>query len=498
MHSLFKQGWQALWLGCSLLLALLPGSAAAHPLQQNSEPVYGLFGTLGKATNYAVETYLLTNDNKIYAVVGETPEIEAQIVQLREQGATVKVWGTLYPQGRTTATPEIVASSVQASEVSQPTPAPVPTQPQLTVTADVINVRSGPGTDYPTLNSLDRDQTCTINGRNQDSSWWQVSCPNGVIGWVFGTLVSATGDTASLPVVNVPPPPPPPVPPPPTVFYGWRASYFGNRDLAGPSTAVADVAEVNFDWGGGSPAGVPGDNFSTRFERTINFNPGTYRFSARADDGVRVFVDNQPIIDQWHVASGNIEYTADRSMYGNQTVRVEHYEEGGMANLHFTFVPLANTTIDGGGNGEWAATYYNNPDLSGNPALVRREPRAPYPLDLDWGNGSPAPGIINEDNFSTRWVGSYYFDAGDYMFQVRSDDGVRVYIDGIRVIDGWSDGYKEPSNQFLRLGGGNHQMTVEYYERGGAAFNRVWWWRMSGGGSSGGGGNNNGGGGRDQ
>jgi hypothetical protein len=107
---------------------------------------------------------------------------------------------------------------------------------------------------------------------------------------------------------------------------------------------------------------------------------------------------------------------------------------------------------------------------------------------VDWGYGSPASGIINDDNFSARWVGNFNFDAGDYQFQARTDDGVRVYIDGLRVIDAWSDGYKEPSNTFRQLGGGTHQITIEYYERGGTAFNRVWWWRIDGGsgGSSGG------------
>jgi hypothetical protein len=144
---------------------------------------------------------------------------------------------------------------------------------------------------------------------------------------------------------------------------------------------------VDWDWGNG-PAEWP-DHFSTRFERTINFNPGTYRFVARADDGVRVFIDNQPIIDQWHISSGNVEYTAV--------------------------------------------------DLNGNPTLTRREPRSSYPLDVNWGNGSPAPGIINDDNFSSRWVGNFYFDQGNYQFQTNTDDGVRVYIDGLRVIRQPSD-----------------------------------------------------------
>jgi len=482
--------WLSLAFSLSFLLVSLPMPVAAatvwqaspliSPQQQATEPIYALQGILGRAERQNFDTYMVTSDGKAYALVGETAAIEEQIVAFRNLGPSslVKVWGTLYPQGRVSATPEIVVNSVLlvegSVEPSQPLP---PAQPQATVRNASINVRSGPSTEYTAVNVLQQGQTCAIIGRNSDNSWWQVACGGGLQGWIFGQLVDIAGDTEPIPMVAVAPPPPPPPTPTPTVFYGWKSSYWRNQTLSGTPERVADVAEVNWDWGNGPPEQP--DHFSTRFERTINFNPGTYRFVARADDGVRVFIDNQPIIDQWHVASGNVAYTADRAMYGNQTVRVEHYEETGLASLHFSFSSLANTTIDGGGSGEWEVHYYNNPDLSGNPVLVRREARSAYPVDADWGNGSPAAGIINNDNWSARWRGRFAFAAGDYMFLARSDDGVRIYIDGIRVLDGWSDGYKEPANQFLAVGPGDHEITVEFYERGGTAFNRVWWYRTN-------------------
>lgn len=121
--------------------------------------------------------------------------------------------------------------------------------------------------------------------------------------------------------------------------------------------------------------------------------------------------------------------------------------------------------------------------------IVRGEARSSYPLDLDWGLTLPAPGAVANDNWSARWRGRFFFEAGDFIFQARSDDGARVYIDGIRLIDAWYDGYKEPSNRFLQIGRGDDEIVVEFYERGGTAFNRVWWYRegtSSGAGGSGG------------
>jgi hypothetical protein len=481
-----------LWPGApAALYAGVAAPPASALMQQTGEPVYALQGSLGRATNQNFDTFLLAADGTAYALVGQDPTVEQQITGLRDQGAIVKVWGTVFPQGRVSATPEIVVSNILpvASSEIPPTPTPRPNVPTAVVRNSVVNIRTGPGSTYESVGLVSQGNQCLITGRDPTNTWWQVQqCTGGLTGWILQQLVDIMGDTANVPVAAAPAPPPPPAPPPlPQTFFGWKAEFFPNRDLSGSPAVVQDVPEVNFNWGTGSAPGVSATNFSARFTRTINFNPGTYRFRARSDDGVRVFVDGQPIINQWFIQSANTEYTADRSMYGNQTVVVEYFQADGGAQLYFTFDPLSSSqTVDGGGSGEWQASYYNNTDLAGNPALIRREPRSSYPLDQDWGYGSPASGIVNDDNWSARWVGNFNFDPGDYSFQTRTDDGVRVYIDGLRVIDAWSDGFKEPSNRFRRLGGGNHQITIEFYERGGTAFNRVWWWRESG--SSGGGG----------
>ena len=137
---------------------------------------------------------------------------------------------------------------------------------------------------------------------------------------------------------------------------------------------------------------------------------------------------------------------------------------------------------------DWQATYFNNTDLSGAAVLVRGEPRGPqaYPLDYNWGEGSPAPGVVNNDFFSGRWVGSFHFDPGDYTFQVNVDDGASLFIDGIRVIDAWSDGYKEVSNVFYGVGEGqpsDHRGVLRTHRR---RVVRAWWWRGTSGGSGGG------------
>lgn len=121
----------------------------------------------------------------------------------------------------------------------------------------------------------------------------------------------------------------------------------------------------------------------------------------------------------------------------------------------------------------WTGTYYNNRDFSGAPALVR----ADSAVNFDWGLGSPAPGV-NSNDFSAIWSTSTYFSAGTYRFYATSDDGVRVYVDGHLVIDGW--GVHPVTSYFgdIYLNAGNHTVRVEYFEAGEFARIAVSWSKL--------------------
>lgn len=460
---------------------------AAPPSQGATSQVYALPGQLRVANNQPFATYLVASDSTLYGLSGETPQVEDQIVAYRDASPAVqvKVWGTLYPNGLSSSAAEIIVTSIQPSDPSTvvPTPAPGSDAPQVTVRFDSVNVRAGPGLGYAVVGARTLGQSCAIIGRDSASTWWQIQCPDGTIGWISNDVVRVSGNVGNVPVVAAPPPPPPPptpAPPPPSAG-AWTANYFSNRDLAGAPVLTQNIDNIQFNWGEGSPGpNVPADNFSARFQRNMSFSTGTYEFRATYDDGVRIYVDGQPIINDWQEGSARSS-SAQQLLSGVHDIRVEYFEASGAAAL-VVFIGLVRETVD------WQATYFNNTDLSGTAVLVRGEPRGQRaPLDYNWGDGSPAPGVVNNDFFSGRWVGSFYFEAGDYTFQANVDDGVRMFIDGIRVIDAWSDGYKEVSNVFYGVGEGNHQITVEYYERTGGAALRAWWWRGVAGGGGGGG-----------
>jgi hypothetical protein len=73
-----------------------------------------------------------------------------------------------------------------------------------------------------------------------------------------------------------------------------------NYSLSGGLTFTACEPSINYDWGSGGPGnGVDTDNFSVLWTGRFAFSTGSYNFTATADDGIRVWVDENLIIDAW-------------------------------------------------------------------------------------------------------------------------------------------------------------------------------------------------------
>jgi surface antigen len=109
---------------------------------------------------------------------------------------------------------------------------------------------------------------------------------------------------------------------------GLAATYYNNQNFTGATVSRIDQT-VNFDFGAGSPDPAIGpDTFSARWTGFVEpqFSEA-YTFFVTADDGVRLWVDNQLIVDQWQDQAAT-EFSGTLTLQANRKyeIRLEYYE----------------------------------------------------------------------------------------------------------------------------------------------------------------------------
>ncbi|KPV54233.1 hypothetical protein SE17_05000 [Kouleothrix aurantiaca] len=236
-----------------------------------------------------------------------------------------------------------------------------------------------------------------------------------------------------------------------------RAATLTTLDALG--TALAELAR---------PA--PADGFSVRWTRTLNLAAGTYRFVTYTDDGARLKVDGQTVIDRF-VAQSPTEWQADVTLTaGDHVIVMEYFEGVGDALARLSYSTIQTDVSPG----VWKGEYFTNPNLSGSPLLVRGDPT----IDFDWGAGSPAANFPT-NSFSVRWSRTLTLSAGSYRFATYTDDGVRLKIDGATVIDHFSSQSPTYYEYAADLAAGNHTVVMEYFEGFGNALAKLSWARRA-------------------
>ncbi|MGB2862292.1 MAG: PA14 domain-containing protein [Sedimentisphaerales bacterium] len=124
--------------------------------------------------------------------------------------------------------------------------------------------------------------------------------------------------------------------------------------------------------------------------------------------------------------------------------------------------------IGGGIRGD----YYNGMNFE-NFMLTRTDPE----INFNWGDpGGPDP-AVGDDSFSCRWTGEVeaaYTET--YTFYAAADDGVRLWVDGVQLVNAWVDqGTTEYSGTIDLIAGNSYSIIMEQYENGGGATAYLRW-----------------------
>jgi hypothetical protein len=223
-----------------------------------------------------------------------------------------------------TATTLVIAAVTPATPTSLPSPTPSPSAipippPTNTPTATItptpimpqvvsetpVNVRSGPGLNYPVIGALRPGEKLEVIGRDEQAAWWQVQLAGGVVGWVSNSVVEASG-VEGVPIAQAPPPPEPtatPIPPTPTrpPFQFEPTGWWGDTNY-GLTRFWGNITDIN-----GAPVNGVFVEAQCGSFRVISNPSGPVAGSIRGDSAddppgfYDITLDRRPIPCQWYL-----------------------------------------------------------------------------------------------------------------------------------------------------------------------------------------------------
>lgn len=284
---------------------------------------------------------------------------------------------------------------------------------------------------------------------------------------------------------------------------GLTADYYhetGGRTLIMSRTDPS----VDFDWGSTSPkpGTIAEDYFSVNWRGYfIAPTTGTYTFGGHGDDHMMFFIDNDLngsydlnydfncCSMQW--SGQSVSLTAGQaypiSVWINEyagsatasfKVRLPDNSERVVPQDWLRTLPKATTETQG-----MTGRFYKDHDNSRTfkndqqPFLTQRYGN----MQVNWGDKSPMPydmdGYFN-DNFLGRFSGYLTVPVtGTYYFGTGADDGQRLFVNGNKVAENWTDhGYSEVWSGAMNLTAGQIvPITLEYYENGASAMVNLLW-----------------------
>ena len=247
---------------------------------------------------------------------------------------------------------------------------------------------------------------------------------------------------------------------------------------------------VNFDWASAAPvAGVSVDDFSVRWTGQVQAPvSGPYTFSTSADDGVRLWINGQLLIDNWIDQAVTTKTSAAIALVGGSRydVRMEYYEHGGLATARLLWAypgqtqavvpqpqlyspanraPVANAGID------------QTIPLSGTAALAGVAtddglPSPPGQLSNTWSRAS-GPGTVMFSNPGTLNSTASFSAVGTYVLRLTVSDSVFTSTDDVTIVVTTGSVTGLTGQYFNDPGNGTHFATL-ILTRGDPTVNFTW------------------------
>ncbi len=149
------------------------------------------------------------------------------------------------------------------------------------------------------------------------------------VNWVSG---SQYGGPPSVPVI------------PAECYTDLKGEYFANRDMSGTPDLTREDSRIDFDWSSKAPAlSVPRTNFSVRWTGKLTApEGGEYVLAATSDDGVRVWLDGNVVLENWTIHPPTTDRVRIQVRKGRpMDFRVDYYQAEGQAEMRLAWGPVS-------------------------------------------------------------------------------------------------------------------------------------------------------------
>ncbi len=243
----------------------------------------------------------------------------------------------------------------------------------------------------------------------------------------------------------------------------WSGSFYPTTNLTGNAVPVVGINGLNFNWGI-SPASINSvavpitnctaqspiptgtsancaDYFSARFTSTQTFNAGTYTFTVSSDDGVRVYVDGQLLLDKFIGRPLTTDTFQTTLTSGIHNLTVEYFEGIDNAILQV----------------QWAFSGVAGPTATFGPSPTPGPTATPAPTGLpSIPSGALSATVIRAPILNVRGAPSVFADRvgrvvrGQTYQVVGRDANARWFLLQLSDRQGWALGYylSFSSNEF--------------------------------------------------
>ncbi|MCS6834920.1 MAG: SH3 domain-containing protein [Anaerolineae bacterium] len=135
----------------------------------------------------------------------------------------------------------------------------------------------------------------------------------------------------------------------------WVAQFYSDPNLTTFVTTAAYPVGINANWGTGNPtdganqpiAGVTNDvdGYSARFAGTQSIAAGVYNFTTVSDDGVRLLIDGNVIINNFTGGGLRTNSALVTLTGGTYTIILEYTQQGGSAQVQLSWTLASATTL---------------------------------------------------------------------------------------------------------------------------------------------------------